>query len=215
MQYYLEGNKRPAPVNKAGLDIAETATFLAEGDTFMFLNKPKEIGFGESDTLTKAKFLEQILGNPQAGFERESMVRTQLFGRGDLIQMLPAALHQFFKAITFYAEPAINSRLLARSQVFVVDCLAEGTYPLLESGQTDPPQEHADHRPAKSAAQKVAFPRVARNNAFPKHDDRCLDVIEDDPRPYRVADQLFDELVGRIVLVDLVSPSPNPTYPIL
>lgn len=118
----------------------------------------EKLGLRKSDTVANAEFLEKVFGDSHAGLQRECVLGIQLLCGNDLVEILPAAMHQLFEAVTLLAEPVRDNRFLTHGQILVIDHLAEGICPLLENGQVDPSQENADHRTPKRTTKEVTFP---------------------------------------------------------
>lgn len=173
----------------------------------MFLDEFKKLDLRKRDAMTSTKFLQKVFGDAYADFQSECVLRIQLLGHDDLVEIFSTAMHQLFEAITLLAEPVCDNGFLTKGQVLVIDHFAERVCPLLKNGQIDPSQEDADHRSPKRMTEKVSLPSIARNDALTNHQNRGLDVVKNDPRPCRVTNSLIDELVGRIVLIDLVDRS--------
>src|SRR3990167_10278639 len=108
----------------------------------MPLNKSEELNLRKWNAVTRTEFLQKIFGNTHAGFQSECMLRIQLLSHDDLIEILSAAMHQLFEAITLLAEPVCNNRFLTHGQVLVIDHFAERVCPLLKNGQIDRSEEH-------------------------------------------------------------------------
>ncbi len=104
----------------------------------MFLDKFEKLDLRKRDAVTSTELLKKIFGNAHAGFQSERVLRIQLLGRDDLVEILSAAMHQLFEAITLLAEPVCDNRSLTKGHVLVIDHFAERICPLLKNGQIDP-----------------------------------------------------------------------------
>src|SRR3989339_565389 len=143
----------------------------------MFLDEFEKLGLRKRDPVTSTELLQKIFGNTHAGFQSECVLRIQLLSHDDLVEILSAAMHQLFEAITLLAEPVCDNRFLTHGQVLVIDHFAERVCPLLKNGQIDPPQKDADHRTPKRTTEKVTLPSIARNDTLTNHQNRGLYVV--------------------------------------
>ena len=107
----------------------------------MFLDEFEKLDLRKRDTVTSTEFLQKIFRDTHAGFQSECVPSIQFLGCDNLVEILPAAMHQLFEAITLLAEPVGDNRFLTEGQVLVINHFAEGIRPLLKNGQVDPSQK--------------------------------------------------------------------------
>lgn len=100
----------------------------------MSLDEFEKLGLRKWNAVTSTEFLRKIFGNAHAGFQSEHVLRIQLLGHDDLVEILCTAMHQLFEAVTLLTEPVRDNRFLTEGQVLLIDHFAEGVCPLLKNG---------------------------------------------------------------------------------